>query len=197
MGLRHVVISGLSALTLATAATAAAPVAGGPVVIRDDRGDAVTNGLDITRASLQLASDGKLRATVTFAHSFTGDDLGGAENVPGGVCLRLWTTGQSPASASPDHLVCVSAAKGVPEGSVLSERPADLPVRTARAAVRRTSARTLVVRFAQTPIGRPDRIRFNFEATRPGCPRTSCIDTAPDAPRSAVLVIRRSAPGHP
>ena len=55
----------------------------------------------------------------------------------------------------------------------------------------RTSRRTVTLRFAQSAVGRPARIRFAGETTRPGCVRTSCIDTAPDAPRTATLVLRR------
>jgi hypothetical protein len=43
------------------------------------------------------------------------------------------------------------------------------------------------VRFSQTVVGRPKTIRFAGEATKPGCPRTSCVDTAPDAPKTATL----------
>jgi hypothetical protein len=65
--------------------------------------------------------------------------------------------------------------------------------RVADAEVTRSSARTVTIRFAQSSVGRPDRIRFAGEATRPGCPRTSCIDTAPDAPGTARLALRSRA----
>lgn len=179
-----------AALVGFNAAAIAAP--GDQVAINDPRGDVVGNGLDIVRGSLQRSADGRMRATVTLARAFDEDDLAatGDDTVPGGICLRLWSSGQAPSSAAPDHLVCMDAKAGKLRGSVLRERAGDLPVRTARATVRRSSSRTLVVRFAQTAIGRPARVRFGFESTRPGCPRTSCIDTAPNAPRSAVLVVR-------
>ena len=189
---RAAAIAGLTVVLGAAATAATAATAGTQVVVTDPKGDVTASKLDIVRGSLELASDGKLRATVTFARAVTDDDLGatGTESVPGGVCLRLWSEGQSPSAQAPDHLVCADADGGSLRGSVLRERPADLPVRTARAAVRRTSTRTLVIRFAQTAVGHPARVRFGLESTRPGCPRTSCIDTAPNAPRSAVLVIR-------
>ena len=65
--------------------------------------------------------------------------------------------------------------------SVLRAAPPGLPTRVASAAVgTNRSRRSLVVRFAQSSLGRPALIRFAIESTRRGCPRVSCVDTVPD-----------------
>jgi hypothetical protein len=54
-------------------------------------------------------------------------------------------------------------------------------------AVSRPTKRSITLRFSQSAIGRPATVRFVVEATRAGCPRISCTDRAPAAPRAALL----------
>jgi len=165
------------------------------VVVRDPR-DAVRDGLDLTRVQLGLGRDRRLRAALTLAADWTAGDLLAASGPPGSLCLRLWTGDASPRGTRPDHLVCVSAAGDADDAelraSVLRERDEGLPERVAPATVTRASDRTITVRFSQTSIGHPARVRFAGEATRPGCPRVSCVDTAPNSPRTATLRLRNS-----
>ena len=73
----------------------------------------------------------------------------------------------------------------------MAERPGELPTPTgAKATASRPTRRSITLRFAQGAIGRPDRVRFVAESTRAGCPRTSCTDRVPDAPRTALLRLR-------
>ena len=153
---------------------------------------------DLTRVQLGRAGDGRLRGALTLAAAWRTADLLPAADAPppappGSVCLRLWTV--SPSRGAPaDFLACVTSdARGERlQGAVLREGEEGLE-RVAAATVKRASERTVTLRFSQSSVGRPARIRFAGEATRPGCPRTSCIDTAPDAPRTATLVLRSSA----
>jgi hypothetical protein len=188
---RRAVLAGAATSLAGTlVATALAAPAIGPVTVRDAAGDARPGAPDLTRVQLGRAPDGHLRAALTLTAPLTAKDLLAADGPPGSVCLRLWTTGK-PGEADADHLVCVTADR---EGrhlraSVLDEGPDGLPRRVAAAALARSSERTLVVRFSQTAVGRPDQVRFEGEATKPGCPRTSCVDTAPDAPATGLLVL--------
>jgi hypothetical protein len=172
----------LAAIPLAVCAVAlAAPSKA--VVIADKTAD-VSGALDIQRASVNLAADGRLRAVVTFAAKVDPKDLLAKTGPPGSACLRIWTVAAAdPAVSRPDHLVCVTADKDAKlRASVLEQGDAGLPRRTATAAVtENSSGRSFVMRMSQSALGRPSLIRFAVESTRPGCERTSCIDTAPDA----------------
>jgi hypothetical protein len=102
----------------------------------------------------------------------------------------MWTVAKPP-GAFPDRLLCVTAdARGRHmRGEVLAERDGALQ-RVADATLARSSDRTVVARFSQTAIGRPARVRFEAEATAPGCARPACVDTAPNAPTVATLDLR-------
>jgi hypothetical protein len=76
------------------------------------------------------------------------------------------------------------------KASVLHERAGDLPERAGPASAVKVSARTAVLRFGQSAIGRPESLRFAVEALPAGCAPLECADTAPDAPRSVRLVLR-------
>ena len=52
------------------------------------------------------------------------------------------------------------------------------------------SGRSVVLRFAQSSLGRPPRISFAAESTRPGCERVSCIDSAPDGGATRTFRLR-------
>jgi hypothetical protein len=131
---------------------------------------------------------------VTLAADWAASDLVAEEGPPGSVCLRLWTVSDPP-DTPPDHLVCVTAdADGENlRGSVLRERANQLPERVARADVSRPSGRSMILRFSQTAIGRPAAIDVIAETSRAGCPRVTCIDTAPDAPQTARIRLRKPA----
>jgi hypothetical protein len=176
---------------------ARAAQAGEPVVVHDGHEPRVGMA-DLTRVQLGRASDGRLRGALTLAAAWkTADLLAPASTPPpappGSLCLRLWTVSPT-RGAPPDFLACLASdGRGRRlEGTVWREGEEGLE-RVAEAAVARSSDRTVTIRFAQSSVGRPDRIRFAGEATRPGCPRTSCIDTAPDAPRTATLALRSPA----
>jgi hypothetical protein len=188
--------AGLAACAPATAGAApvTAPVAAqtGPpaaaVVVRDPVDTA--GGLDLTRVQFGRAPDGRLRAALTLATPWRMRDLPADDGPPGSICLRMWTEAKAP-GAFPDRLLCITAdARGRHmRGSVLVERGGVLQ-RVAGAALARSSTRTVVARFSQTAIGRPDAVRFSAEATPPGCPRLTCVDTAPNAPAVATLTLR-------
>lgn len=181
------------AIGAACAALVAAVAVAAPskrAVISDPRGD-VAGALDMTRASLERASDGRLRAVLTFAAKITPKALLAESGPPGSACLRIWTAADAdPEAVRPDRLVCVTARSDDElRGGVYEVRGAALPRRVADASAKRNaSGRSIVIRFTQSSIARPARIRFAVESTRPGCELTSCIDTIPD--RGAVRTFR-------
>ncbi|HEV7751875.1 MAG TPA: hypothetical protein VGO71_10055 [Baekduia sp.] len=182
----------LAALIATGAVGASAATAPKPVKSADPKGD-VTSTLDLTRVSLTRGSDGRLRASVTLAAEWDGKALLAESGPPGSICLKAWTT-TAPPDTTPDYLVCVTAdAKGVLRGSVLHERANKLPERVAAADVSRPSARTVTMRFSQSALGSPAKLYVAAESTRPGCPRVSCIDTAPDAPKTLTFALKAAA----
>ena len=182
----------VAALVGTGAVGAAAATAPKPVKSADPKGD-VTSTLDLTRVSLTRGSDGRLRASMTLAAEWDRKALVAGTGPPGSVCLKAWTT-TAPPDTTPDYLVCVTAdAKGVLRGSVLHERANKLPERVASADVSRPSARTVTLRFSQSALGSPARLFVAAESTRPGCPRLSCIDTAPDAPKTLPFTLKAAA----
>jgi hypothetical protein len=188
---RALAVAGLAACALAGAAGAQtpAPTPGAtPVVARDPVDTA--RGLDLTRVQLQRAPDGRLRAALTLAAPWRMRDLPADDGPPGSLCLRMWTR-TDPLGTFPDYLLCVTAdARGRHlVGSVMVERAGELR-RVAEARLARSSARTVVARFSQSALGRPDAIRFAAEATSPGCTGATCVDTAPNAPATVALTLR-------
>jgi hypothetical protein len=163
------------------------------VFAHDAKGD-VRSTLDLTRFSLARGSDGRLRASITLAAAWDGAALVASKGgPPGSICLKLWTHADPP-DAPPDYLVCVTAAKdGTLRGTVLRERANQLPAAEGKAALSRPSERTVTMRFSQTVIRRPADVDVAAESTRPGCPRGSSIDTAPDAPKTGRLHLRKQA----
>jgi hypothetical protein len=181
----------LGAVAAMAAAAVALAAASEPITTRDARGDARTT-LDLQRVSLALGADRRLRASLTMAAGFSTRDLRAASGPPGSICLRFWTrAGADPAAEAPDRLVCVTATPaGRVRASVLAQTDGELPRRVGSASVSRPSSRSIVVRVSQTALGRPERVRFSAETTRAGCARTSCIDTAPDAPSTRAFRLR-------
>ena len=175
----------IAAIGVATGAVAVsvAPAAPSSTVVIADPGDDTGGALDLTRASLQRASDGRMRAALSFAAKVTPQMLLAGSGPPGSACLRIWTrAGVDPEATRPDRLVCATArADDELRGGVYEVTGAALPERLAEASVKlNESGRSMVIRFTQSSLGRPQRIRFAAESTRPGCERPSCIDTAPD-----------------
>ncbi|HEV7494735.1 hypothetical protein [Baekduia sp.] len=160
----------------------------------DPKGD-VRSPLDLTRVALSRAADGRLRASLTVAAAWTGSDLQSnttPPTPPGSLCLKAWTT-TAPPDTTPDYLICTTAnADGALRGSILKQRANKLPERTGGADVSRPSTRTVTLRFSQTAIGKPATLYVAAESTRPGCPRGSCIDLVPDAPKTLKLVLRKA-----
>ena len=112
-----------------------------------------------------------------------GAAVGTPGHTPGSVCLKVWTAADAdPTAQRPDRLVCVTARTDDElRASVFEQREPGLPRRLGSASVRvNESGRSLVLRIAQSSLGRPELIRFAVDATRPGCVRVSCIDAAPD-----------------
>jgi hypothetical protein len=175
----------LTAVTCATSAVVASvafATASKPIVISDAGGD-VGGELDIARASLRRASDGRLRAVISFAAKVAPKTLLAGSGPPGSACVRIWTARDAdPSAMRADRLVCVTARSADElRGGVYEVRDPDSPKRIADASVKLNSSRTrFVIRFTQRSLARPQRIRFSFESTRAGCDRPSCIDTAPD-----------------
>jgi hypothetical protein len=166
---------------LAAIAAVAVAAPSKTVAISDPKGD-VDGELDIQRAQLGLASDRRVRAVMTFAEKVDPRALLARSGPPGSACVRIWTKSDAdPAAMPPDRLVCVTARSGDElRASVLQQRDAGLPSNVASASVGTVqSGRSLVVRFSQSSLGRPERIRFAIEATQRGCPRVSCVDQAP------------------
>jgi hypothetical protein len=184
---RLAVAAAVAACVLAVAGVAPAQTAG-TAVVRDPVDTA--GGFDLTRVQLGRAPDGRLRAALTLAAPWRMRDLPADEGPPGSLCLRMWTTTKAPGTF-PDHLLCITAdARGRHmRGDMLVERGGFLE-RITTVPLARTSLRTVVARFRQSTIGRPDAIRFAAEATAPGCARPACVDTAPNAPTLATLTLR-------
>lgn len=171
-----------------TAATKDAPKT---VAVRDAKGDARGDKApDLVRASLGRGSDGRLRATFSLAAKLTPADLRAASGPPGSLCLRLWTA-SNPPNEPDDFLACVTTqTDDTLRGTVMREDLDGQPDRVGSASVSLRDGRIMIMRFSQSAIGRPATIRFAAEATRAGCARTSCIDTAPDAPKTATFKLR-------
>jgi hypothetical protein len=167
-----------------------------PYAVRDARGD-VRSNLDLTRMSLARGSDGRLRASITLAAPWDGQALLAEDGAPGSICLKLWTHSDPPDQPA-DYLVCVTARKdGELRGTVLRERANQLPANAGKATLSRPSERTVTLRFSQTAIGRPADVDVAAETTRAGCPRGSCIDLAPDAPKTGRVHLRKEATAGP
>lgn len=190
--LRALVLAALSAtaLSFVTASVLAAPSK--PVLVPDAKGD-VSGKLDLQRLKLGIGTGDRLRAAVTFAGKVTPADMFVKSGPPGSVCLRVWTaTNADPKSTRPDRLVCVTArTKNALRASVLRQEGLGLPERVGPASVTASkSERSFIISIAQSALGGPARIRYALESTRPGCDRTSCIDTVPAAPATRRFRLR-------
>jgi hypothetical protein len=188
---RSLLAAGVAALALSATAPAAATPA--PVVVKDAK-DAVAGAPDLTRAQIGLASDRRIRLALTLAAPWQPKDLIAGEGPPGSLCVRLWTV-TKPGTTPPDYLACATArADGeTMRGTVFKTHAGEQMTTAGPAIVGRTSDRTMTLRFSQTVVGRPKTIDFIAEATKPGCGRVSCVDTAPEAPKTATFKLRGSS----
>jgi hypothetical protein len=181
----------IAALGLAAAAPAAdAP---SPTVVKDAK-DAVAAAPDLTRAQLGLASDRRVRIALTLAVPWQPKDLLARAGPPGSLCVRLWTV-TKPGTTPPDFLVCATSREDgeTMRGTVFKTQAGEALAKAGPAIVGRTSDRTMTLRFSQTLVGRPKTIQFIAEATKPGCTRVSCVDTAPEAPKTVTFRVRGSS----
>ena len=191
-GWRLLTASGVAAAIAALVVSAAPAATSKTIVITDARGD-VSGPLDLRRVSLQRASDGRMRAALSFTEKLTPKALLAGSGPPGSACVRIWTGAEAdPASMRPDRLACVTARSDDEfRGGVYDATGAGLPERIAGASVKITASRTsIVLRFTQSSIGRPQRFRFAAESTRPGCQRATCIDAAPAGGRARMFRLR-------
>ena len=177
-------------LLLLAAVAQAADAPASPTVVKDPA-DARPGAPDLTRAQLGLSSDRRIRVALTLSKGWVARDLIANSGPPGSLCVRMWTE-TKPGAAPPDYLACITAREDAEttHGSVMKTIPNEAPQKVASAIVGRTSDRTVTIRFSQTVVGKPKTIRFAAEATKPGCARVSCVDTAPDAPKTATFRVR-------
>ena len=189
---RRALVAG-GAATLALAAAAPAADTPSPTVVKDPK-DAVAGAPDLTRAQLGLASDRRVRVALTLAAPWQPKDLLAHEGPPGSLCVRLWTV-TKPGATPPDYLVCATTRVDgeTMRGTVFKTQAGEQLAKAGPAIVGRTSDRTMTLRFSQTLVGRPKTIEFIAEATKPGCTRVSCVDTAPEAPKTATFRVRGSS----
>ena len=189
---RRSLLAGCAAV-LALSASAPAADTPAPVVVKDAK-DAVAGAPDLTRVQIGLASDRRVRFALTLAAAWQPKDLIAASGPPGSLCVRLWTV-TKPGTTPPDYLVCATArADGeTMRGTVFKTQPGEQLSKVGLAIVGRTSDRTMTLRFSQTVVGRPKTIDFIAEATKPGCTRVSCVDTTPEAPKTATFKLRGSS----
>lgn len=189
---RLIAVGSLVAATGAVAVGSALAATSKPIVLSDP-GEDVSGPLDLRHVSLRRATDGRLRAAMTFAGGVTPKSLLAASGPPGSACLRIWTAMDAdPAATRPDRLVCLTArSEDELRGGVYEVKGSALPTRVAdAAAARNRNGRGFVIRFTQSSLGRPQRLRFAMESTSPGCERPNCIDTAPDGDRVRLFRLR-------
>ena len=126
------------------------------VEIPDAKGD-VTGVLDLQRASLNLASDGRLRAVVTLARKVDPREMLAGTGPPGSVCVKVWTAEDAdPTATRADRLVCVTARSSEElRASVFSQTApgAAGPRRPGAPCSVTKSGRSVVVRISQSSLG--------------------------------------------
>jgi hypothetical protein len=190
---RHRLVAGGLGVALSAVVVSGALAAPSKTLVITDPKQDVGGALDLTRVSLQRTSDGRLRAVFSFADKVSPKTLLAGTGPPGSACLRIWTDADAdPASMRPNRLACVTARTDDEfRGGVYEVTGAQLPKRLGDASVKQTaSGQSIVLRFTQTSIGRPQRFRFAVEATRPGCERVTCIDTLPDGGAARTFRLR-------
>jgi hypothetical protein len=181
------VLAGIVGVSGATGKTASKKA-----VVVTDGNDAAGGVIDITRVSLGAASKSRLRLNIRAAASWEERDLLASSGPPGSICLKLWTKSDPP-DETPNYLVCVTSTKDENlRGTVLRERANQLPKRVARATVDKSN-RSVTLMFKQRSVGSPSMIRFSAESTRAGCKKVTCVDVAPNAPKTGRLTLSSRA----
>ncbi len=89
------ITSAAAALTVAVAFAAPSKT----VTIADPKAD-VTGPVDVQRASLSLASDGRLRVVVTLVAKLEPKALLADSGPPGSICVKVWTATDADPSAT-------------------------------------------------------------------------------------------------
>lgn len=181
-----------SAAGLALAAPSVLAAPSKPALIPDAKAD-VTGRLDLQKVRFNIDAKKRLRVAVTFTQTVKPADMLAKTGPPGSVCVRIWTaTDADPTATRPDRLACVTArSKTAMRARVYKQDGPGLPERVANASLSRsTSNRSLIIRITPASLGDPRRVRLAVESTRPGCDRTSCVDTAPGAPATRLFRLR-------
>jgi hypothetical protein len=190
--LRVLCLALCSAAGLALVAPSVVAAPSKPALIQDEKGD-VTGTLDLQKVKFNIDTKKRLRVAVTFAQTVKPADMLAKSGPPGSVCVRIWTaTDADPTSMRPDRLACVTArSKKALRARVYKQDGTGLPVPVANASLSRSkSNRSFVMRITPASLGGPRRVHLAVESTRPGCDRTSCIDTVPDAPKTRRFRLR-------
>jgi hypothetical protein len=169
-------------------AGAAAKTNSKKAVVVTDGNDAAGGSIDITRVSLGPVSKSRLKLSIRATANWDESNLLASSGPPGSICAKFWTK-STPPDQTPDYLVCVTSTKdGKLRASVLRERANQLPKRVARAEIDKSS-RSVTLLFKQSSIGTPSVIQFSAESTRAGCKKLTCVDVAPDAPKTGRLTL--------
>ncbi|MDX6691214.1 MAG: hypothetical protein QOG15_2671 [Solirubrobacteraceae bacterium] len=181
-----------SAVALALAAPSVVAAPSKSVLIPDEKSD-VSGAMDLQKVKFSVDAAKRLRVAITFAHAVKPAAMLATKGPPGSVCVRIWTaTDADPEATRADRLACVTArSKTALRARVYKQDGPGLPVAVAEASVSRSkSNRSFVIRITPASLGDPRRVRLAVESTRPGCDRTTCIDTAPDAPKTRLFRLR-------
>lgn len=189
---RRLTLAGLAVLG-ALGSTAALAADQTPVVVAD-HADARPGAPDLKRVAASRTAEHGVRVAISLAGELTPADLlteADDAGPPGSICVRLWTT-STPRTTPPDLLACVTAQPGGTafRTTVTREVPGGLPATAGTAKLTRPSRRSLVLRLPGSLFGTARRVRFAAEATKPGCPRLSCVDLAPDRGEVKALRLR-------
>lgn len=190
--LRLLSLAVLSATALVLAATSVLAAPSKSTLLPDVKTD-VSGALDLQRAKLSVDSKKRLRVAVTFARAVKPADMLAKTGPPGSLCVRIWTLADAdPKAMRPDRLACVTArSRTALRARVFKQDGPGAPVRVGRASLSRSkSRRSFVIRITPASLGGPRRVRLAIESTRPGCDRTSCIDTVPAAPTARRFRLR-------
>lgn len=179
-----------SALALVAPGVVAAPSK--PALLRDAKGD-VAGKLDLQRVKFTIDSQRRLRVVAVFTGAVKPADMLATSGPPGSLCVRIWTAAEAdPEAMRPDRLACVTArSKTALRSRVFSQDGLGLPQRVAAARISRSkSNRSFIMRIRRASLGDPRRVHLAVESTRPGCERTSCVDSVPAAPMTRRFRLR-------
>ena len=119
---------------------------------------------------------------------------------PGTLCVRLWTK-TTPGAREPDYLVCGTTRTNseTMRDTVFETQPGSDSSRSARHRRAHGAIAAMTLRFLgqNSRSGARETIDFIAEAADAGCTRVSCVDTAPEAPKTATFELRGSSSAGP